>query len=135
MSQQILPFQIVINIFSHKYIFHRTWHQMSTIYTCSIRWTTLIIAKKMRKQIYWNRLMYLTCNLQLNKVLDVNTFVWLVGLKLYIWTKLISNFFFLDIGHPNLVVELERALKTGVRDLYTCTRAPPVYYFERGMVD
>ena len=38
------------------------------------------------------------------------------------------------MGHPNLRVELMRALKTGVRDLYTCTRAPPVYSFERGMV-
>ena len=38
------------------------------------------------------------------------------------------------MGYPNLRVELKRALKTGVRDLYTCTRAPPVYSFERGMV-
>ena len=43
--------------------------------------------------------------------------------------------FFLEMGHLNLRVELRRGLKTGVRDLYTCTRVPPVYSFERGMVE
>ena len=36
---------------------------------------------------------------------------------MYITTELVSNFFFLEIGHPKLRVELRRALKTGVRDL------------------
>ena len=36
---------------------------------------------------------------------------------MYIKTELVSNFFFLEIGHPKLRVELRRALKTGVRDL------------------
>ena len=41
----------------------------------------------------------------------------------------------LEMGHPNLIVELRRALKSGIRDLYTCTRSPPVYSFEREMVE
>lgn len=36
------------------------------------------------------------------------------------------------MGYPNLRVVFTRALKTGVEHLYTCTRTPPVYSFERG---
>ena len=36
------------------------------------------------------------------------------------------------MGYPNLRVVLTRALKTGVTDLYTCTRAPPLCSFEGG---
>ena len=42
-----------------------------------------------------------------------------------------KNVFFLEMGYPNLRVELKRALKTGIKDLYTCTRTPPVDSFER----
>ena len=43
----------------------------------------------------------------------------------------INEVFFLDVGYPNLRVVLTRALKTGVIDLYTYTRTPPVCSFEK----
>ena len=45
------------------------------------------------------------------------------------FTFSINVFFFLKMGYPNLRVVFTRALKTGVWDLHTCTRAPPVCSF------
>ena len=42
--------------------------------------------------------------------------------------QIISIETFLEMGHPNLSVELKRGLKTGVKDFYTYTRTPPVYF-------